>query len=141
MHNTRSTKGNEIKRNWYVVDVQGKILGRIATEIAQLLMGKAKPYFVRHLDCGDFVVVINASSIVTTGKKDVQKIYTSYSGYPGGLKKVSLGEMKKKNPGEVVRHAVSGMLPQNKLRDQMLTRLFIYADANHPHKDKLTVTV
>lgn len=134
---TTSTKAKEISRVWHEVDMQGKILGREATHIATKLTGKAKPYFVRHLDCGDHVVVINAEKLVVTGQKLAQKVYTSYSGYPGGLRSEQLKDMLKRKPEEVVRRAVSGMLPKNKLRDQMLKRLHIYAGSEHPHAQQL----
>src|SRR3989344_7405481 len=113
---TTSTKLSQISRGWRLFDVNEKTLGRVASEIATVLMGKSKPYFVSNLDCGDFVVVINAANVKTTGNKDAQKKYTSYSGYPGGLKTVTLGELRIKRPTEIIRHAVSGMLPKNKLR-------------------------
>lgn len=134
--NAAAIKKKEIKRYWHLVDARGKILGRLATQIAQLLMGKSKTYFSRHLDGGDYVVVINAENIVTTGKKGEQKIYTRYSGYPGGLKKQTLNELKATRPEEVIRHAVAGMLPKNKLRKRMLSRLHIYAGDKHPYQDK-----
>ena len=133
---TQPTKLKDIKRHWHKFDVAGQILGRSATQIAQLLMGKSKPYFVRHLDCGDYVVVINAGKVAVTGKKLTQKIYTSYSGYPGGLKKENLAHLLQRRPTQVVFHAVSGMLPKNKLRDKMLTRLYVFADEKHPYQKK-----
>jgi large subunit ribosomal protein L13 len=133
---TKPTKAKDIVRNWHLVDVGGQVLGRAATDIAHKLMGKSKPYFTRHLDCGDYVVVINAAHIVTTGKKETQKLYTRYSGYPGGLKAKALWQVRREKPTEVVRHAVWGMLPKNKLRDRLITRLYIYRDADHPHKTK-----
>ncbi|KKR48397.1 MAG: 50S ribosomal protein L13 [Candidatus Levybacteria bacterium GW2011_GWA2_40_16] len=106
---TQPTKVSQIKRDWHLIDVKGKILGRVSTEIARLLMGKNKPYFVKNLDCGDYVVVINAKEISITGKKEKDKIYTSYSGYPGGLRKRTLAELRHNKPEEIVRHTVSGM--------------------------------
>lgn len=134
---TRPTKVAEIKRDWHIIDVKGKILGRISTQIAQLLMGKNKPYFVKNLDCGDYVVVINAKEISTTGKKEKDKIYTSYSGYPGGLRKRTLAELRFNKPEEIVRHAVSGMLPKNKLRESLLKRLFVFEGVEHKFQDKI----
>lgn len=122
-----TTKQSDIKREKHEIDAKDKVLGRLATEIAQLLVGKSKPYFVRHLDCGDFVTVINAKQVKVTGKKDTQKIYTRYSGYPAGLKKTTLGSLRKDNPTEIIRHAVWGMLPNNKLRDIWIARLKIEA--------------
>ena len=134
-----STKAKDIKRFWHLIDAKEEILGRLSTKIAQLLIGKAKPYFVPHLDCGDFVVVINAEKIRVTGKKEDQKIYTRYSGYPGGLKEIVLKDLRKKNPKEIIRHAVSGMLPKNKLRKGRLKRLCVYAGTDHPHGKKLNM--
>ena len=133
---TTTPKATDIARSWHRIDAQGKVLGRLATGVAELLMGKRKPYFVRHMDCGDTVVVINAKGFVTTGKKDAQKLYSNYSGYPGGLKQTQLKTLKATKPEEVIYRAVAGMLPKNKLQDQMLTRLFIYAGDEHPYKDK-----
>jgi large subunit ribosomal protein L13 len=132
----KSTKAKEIKRVWHIIDVKGKTIGNAATEIAVKLMGKQKPNFVRHLDCGDFVVVINSKFVESTGKKETKKMYGNYSGYPGGLKQKALWQIRKENPNEIIHHAVWGMLPTNKLRDRLVTRLFIYPDENHPYKDK-----
>lgn len=132
-----STKAKDISRKWHLVDVKGKTIGSAATEIAVVLMGKQKPNFVRHLDCGDFVVVINSSLIESTGKKEIKKMYGRYSGYPAGLKMKALWQIRRENPNEIIRHAVWGMLPTNKLRDRLMTRLFIYPDDNHPYKDKI----
>ena len=132
-----STKANDIKRVWHVVDVKGKTIGAAATEIAVKLMGKGKPNFVRHLDCGDYVVVINSKLVESTGKKETKKMYGNYSGYPGGLKEKALWQVRKENPNEVIRHAVWGMLPTSKLRDRLVTRLFIYPDEKHSHTEVL----
>jgi len=137
MKMTKPTKASDIKRSWHLIDVNGKILGRISSEIAELLMGKSKPYYVRNLDCGDYVVVINASGVKVTGKKETDKKYYRHSGYPGGLRVETLKELRESKPEEIIRHAVKGMLPQNKLRDRMLTRLFVYKDKSHPYQDKL----
>lgn len=136
MKYTKSTKESEIERKWHIFDAKGKILGRLASEIAQVLMGKYKPNFVRHLDCGDYVVVINANQFVVTGRKEKEKLYSNYSGYPGGLKQKSLRQIRIEKPTEPIRHAVYGMLPKNKLRDRLIARLFIYEGEDHPHKDK-----
>jgi len=133
---TNPTKEKDIKRKWHLVDIKRKILGREATKIARLLIGKSKPYFVSHIDCGDYVVVINASEVIVSGKKATQKIYQKYSGYPGGLKTKSFNEVLKTNPKRIIKEAVSGMLPKNKLRASMLKRLYIFSDDNHPYKDK-----
>lgn len=133
---TKSTKAEDITRKWHLIDLKEKTLGRISTEIANLLMGKSKSYFVRNLDCGDYVVVINAKDIKVTGKKELKKEYYRYSGYPGGLKKQTLGELRERKPEEIIIHAVKGMLPQNRLRDRMLARLKIFAGEEHPYNDK-----
>lgn len=134
---TRPTKKGQIKRKWHLFDVEDKILGRVATQIAFLLRGKGKPYFIPHLDCGDYVVVINAKEVKVTGKKEKQKIYTRYSGYPGGLKKETLKHLRQKSPEKIIRQAVSGMLPKNKLRKRWLARLFVSVDDKHPYGDKV----
>jgi large subunit ribosomal protein L13 len=136
--NTPATKVSELEHNWQLVDVKGKILGRVASEIAQKLIGKSKRNYVRNLDCGDNVVVINAAHFEVTGKKDKEKLYDSFSGYPGGLKQKALWQVKKEKPTEPIRHAVWGMLPKNKLRDRLITRLYIYPTAEHPYTDKFS---
>ncbi len=133
---TAATREQDIKRSWHLIDAKGKILGRVATEIAELLMGKSKPYFVRNLDCGDYVVVINAKDIKVTGNKEEKKVYYRHSGYPGGFKAETLKELKARRPEEILKRAVKGMLPQNKLRDRMLKRLFIFAGEEHRFQDK-----
>jgi len=132
----KPTKLSDIKREWHLVDANGQILGRLATVIAGLLMGKTKAYFVRHLDCGDYVVVINAKDIAVTGRKEKQKKYYRYSGYPGGLKVETLEQLRQRRPQNLIYEAVKGMLPQNKLRDRMLTRLYAFAGEEHPYEDK-----
>lgn len=132
----KPTKQSEIKRDWHFFDAKNNILGRMAMEIAKLLTGKNKPYFVRHLDCGDYVVVVNAKEIKLTGKKEKQKTYKHYSGYPGGLKSKTLGQLRKENSTRIIIEAVRGMLPNNKLRDRMMTRLYVFAESEHPYKDK-----
>src|SRR3989344_2383835 len=133
---TKPTKTSEIERAWHLVDINGKILGRVAGEIAKLLMGKSKPYFAKNLDCGDFVVVVNSAEVKVTGKKEKDKVYTRYSGYPGGLRKITLSELRAQKPEEIIRHAVSGMLPKNKLRASMLKRLFVFKGAEHKFAEK-----
>lgn len=123
----------EITRSWYLVDAKGKILGRLATKIAGLLSGKTKPVYTPSVDGGDFVVVINARHIRVTGKKEEGKIYYHHTGYPGGLKRQTFKELIEKKPEEVLRRAVKGMLPKNKLGRKMLKRLKVYPDATHPH--------
>lgn len=136
---TQPTKISDIKHEWHLVDMQGKILGRTSSGIAKLLMGKSKPYFIPHLDCGDYVVVVNAAKVTVTGKKGTQKAYQRYSGYPAGLKAKSFNQVLGEDPARIIREAVSGMLPQNKLRASMLKRLYVYADEDHPYKNKLKI--
>jgi len=133
---TKPTKLSDIKRSWHLLDVKGQVLGRAATTVAAKLMGKGKPNFVRNLDCGDYVVVINAAHIKTTGRKEKKKMYGNYSGYPGGLKQKALWQVRQEKPTEPMRRAIWGMLPTNKLRDRLVTRLYIYPEKDHPYKDK-----
>ena len=133
---TESTKQSTIKRNWHLIDMQGKTLGREATIIALLLMGKKKPYFVKNLDCGDYVVVINAKEVAVTGNKEENKVYARHSGYPGGFRQETLKELRNRKPEAIITHAVKGMLPDNKLKKQMLTRLFVFAGTEHKYADK-----
>ena len=126
----------EVKRNWYLIDVKDQILGRVSTKIARHLTGKDKVEYVPHQDVGDYVVVINAKEVGVTGKKEKQKTYYRHSGFPGGLRSETLGELRKRRPEEVVRRAVKGMLPKNKLQKPMLKRLHIFAGAEHNFKDK-----
>lgn len=135
---TRSISSKEISRTWHLIDLKGKILGREIPRISELLQGKHKVNFVPYLDNGDFVVVINAKEIEVSGRKPSQKEYKYYSGFPGGQRVVTLKEMMIRNPKEVIRHAVSGMLPKTKLRDTRLSRLHIYEGAEHPYNDKFS---
>src|SRR5262245_16507718 len=121
------------ERNWLLVDAEGKTLGRLATQIADALRGKRKPEYTPHVDTGDFVVVVNAEKIHVTGNKREQKRYYRHSGYPGGLRSRSLDDMLERRPEEVIRHAVKGMLPRNRLRRKQLTKLKVYAGPDHPH--------
>lgn len=134
---TKQPKASEIKRNWHEIDLKDKVLGRIATEIAKLLMGKSKSNFVRYLDCGDYVVAKNAKLVKVSGNKAMQKKYYSHSGYPMGFKEVSYQRMSENKPENIIMEAVKGMLPQNKLRASMLKRLYIYPEETHPYKDKI----
>jgi large subunit ribosomal protein L13 len=131
---TYSAKKGEIAREWYVVDAEGQILGRLATQIADRLRGKGKPGYTPHVDTGDFVVVVNADKIAVTGTKLDSKMYYRHSGYPGGLKQRTLREQLDRRPTEVLRKAVKGMLPKNKLANQQITKLKIYAGPDHPHE-------
>jgi large subunit ribosomal protein L13 len=130
---TKVLKKTDINRKWFVVDAKNKILGRFATRIALILTGKNKPQYTAHVDCGDFVVVLNADKFRVTGKKMDDKIYYSHSMYPGGLKAISLKLMLEKHPKKVIYKAVSGMLPKNRFRDRRLKRLKIYLASDHPH--------
>jgi large subunit ribosomal protein L13 len=127
-------KRNEIERKWWLIDADGKILGRLATEISILLQGKRNPEFVKFMDSGDFVVVINAEKVKVTGKKLEQKKYYSHSGYPGGIRERTLKELLEKNPEDVLRKAVRGMIPKNKLGRAMYKKLKVYTGPDHPHE-------
>lgn len=136
---TQSTKGQtekEIKRAWHLVDVKDQVLGRVVSSIIQPLSGASKSNYAPYLDQGDYVVVINAKNVKLTGKKTQQKVYTYYSGYPGGQKVKTAADLKNTNPAELIRHAVTGMLPKNKLRKKRLGRLYIYEGAQHPYADR-----
>ena len=130
---TFSLRPKEIDRKWYVVDADGQILGRFASQIANRLRGKYKPEFSPHMDNGDFIVVVNCEKIRVTGKKLLEKEYYRHSGWVGGLKEISLGEMLARHPKRVIMHAVKGMLPRNKLGRAILKKLKIYVGPNHPH--------
>ena len=130
---TYSVKKSDIERQWHVIDASGKVLGRLATQVAGLLMGKHKPMFSRHLDTGDFVVVINADKVRLTGNKARQKVYYRHSGYPGGLKSVSFEKMMQTHPTRIIEHAVKGMLPHNRLGASMMKKLKVYTGDSHPH--------
>jgi large subunit ribosomal protein L13 len=134
MTTTYMAKANEVEYKWYVIDAEGKTLGRLASEAASLIRGKHKPTFTPHVDTGDFVIVINASKVVLTGKKLDQKKYYRHSGYPGGLKTTSAREMINNKPERLLELAIHGMLPKNKLGHQLKTKLKVYAGAEHPHQ-------
>lgn len=134
---TKATKKSEIKRVWHLVNADNQILGRLATKIAGLLMGKRKPYLVGYLDCGDYVVVINAAKVKITGNKNIQKFYSRHSGYPGGFKQISFKAQMAQDPTKIIIHAVSGMLPKNTLRADRLARLKVFADEKHPYGEKI----
>ncbi len=127
-------KKTEIKKKWLLVDAEGKILGRLASKIAQILSGKNKPIYTPFLDTGDFVVVINAKKVKVTGNKEKKKIYYHYSGYPGGMKEIVYEKLLEKKPTVIIQKAVRGMLPKNKLRRKMLKKLKIYAGTKHRHQ-------
>lgn len=130
---TYSAKPREIEQKWYVVDAEAQTLGRLATRIADVLRGKGKPQYTPHVDTGDFVVVVNAEKIRVTGKKLEQKVYYRHSGYPGGLRERTLAEQLQRRPEEVLRRAVRGMLPKNRLASVQLGKLKVYAGPEHPH--------
>jgi large subunit ribosomal protein L13 len=134
---TQVAKINEVSRDWYLVDANEKVLGRVATQIANVLRGKNKPIFTPSVDTGDFVIVVNAEKIVLTGNKLADKMYYSHSGYPGGLKSTSAAKLLEKKATELLRQAVKGMLPKNKLASQMLKKLKIYSGSAHPHASQL----
>jgi large subunit ribosomal protein L13 len=129
------------QRDWYVVDAEGQTLGRLATRIADALRGKRKPEYTPHIDTGDFIVVVNAEKIRVTGDKMAQKVYWRHSGYPGGIKSRTLAEMLDRRPEEVIRKAVKGMLPRNRLARQQLTKLKVYAGPEHPHAAQMPKTM
>ncbi len=129
------------KRKWYLIDAKGKVLGRVAAEVARILRGKNKPTFTPHVDCGDFVIVINAKHVKLTGRKWEQKKYYRHSGYIGGLKEIKAEDMLKKYPERLVVHAVKGMLPKNRLGNRLITKLKVYPEAEHPHKAQNPVKI
>jgi large subunit ribosomal protein L13 len=131
---TYSTKAKDVERQWHVIDASGKTLGKLATQVANLLMGKHKPTFVPYLDTGDFVIVLNATKVKVTGKKPKQKTYYRHSGYPGGIKAETYEEMMAAHPTRVIEHAVKGMLPHNRLGRAMFKKLKVYAGDSHPHQ-------
>ena len=130
---TYSPKPDDIEQKWYVVDANGLVLGRLATKIAQILRGKHKPMWAPHMDCGDFIVVVNADKVRITGRKTLQKRYVHHSGYPGGLRQTPFARVMLDKPEYILRHAVRGMLPHNRLGRHMLKKLKIYTAAEHPH--------
>lgn len=131
---TYMAKPDEVDKKWYVVDAEGKTLGRLASRIATVLRGKHKPEYTPHVDTGDFVIVVNSEKVTLTGNKWDQKIHYKHSQYPGGLKTKTYGELREKNPQEIIRHAVDGMVPNNKLGKKMMKKLKIYAGPDHPHQ-------
>lgn len=136
MKTTITPKVNEDERKWYLIDANGKVLGRLASEVAQILRGKKKPTYTPHLDLGDHVVIINAEKIFVTGNKAQQKLYYRHSGYPGALKSKTLAKMSKEKPEWIIEHAVKGMLPKNRLGRKMFKKLKVYAGESHPHESQ-----
>ena len=122
-----------VERKWYVVDCEGQTLGKVASKVAAVLRGKHKPTFTPHVDCGDYVIVINAEKIQVTGKKRKEKIYKRHTGYPGGLREISFEKLQEKKPEEIIRHAVKGMMPKGRLGRQMYKKLKVYAGPDHKH--------
>ena len=141
MMKTYTAKPREIEQTWYLLDAEGKTLGRLATQIADLLRGKGKPQYTPHIDTGDFVVVVNAERIHVTGNKLEQKLYYRHSGYPGGLRSRTLAEQQARRPEEVIRKAVKGMLPKNKLAARQIVKLKVYAGPDHPHEAQNPVAI
>ncbi|HHW93342.1 MAG TPA: 50S ribosomal protein L13 [Clostridiaceae bacterium] len=131
---TYMPKASDVDRRWYLVDAEGKVLGRLATEIAAILRGKNKPEYTPHMDMGDFVIVVNADKVVLSGKKEQQKVYRRHTGYPSGLREVPYERMMAKHPERVLEKAVRGMLPKNSLGRAMFRKLKVYAGPNHKHK-------
>ncbi|GFE59249.1 50S ribosomal protein L13 [Geobacter sp. AOG1] len=131
---TQVAKKEQVTRDWYLVNVEEKVLGRVATQIANILRGKNKAVFTPSVDTGDFVIVVNAEKIALTGNKMADKVYYSHSGFPGGIKAITAGKLIDKKPEELIRKAVKGMLPKNKLARHMLSKLKIYTGSEHPHK-------
>jgi len=131
---TYQAKKEEVEHQWYLVDAEGKVLGRLATELAKILRGKNKPIYTPHVDTGDFVIVVNAGKVALTGKKMKDKTYYRHTGYPGGIREMSAEKLLAKKPTEMIRIAVKGMLPKTSLGRQMIQKLKIYAGAKHPHE-------
>lgn len=134
LQRTFSPKPGDIKRVWYVVDAADAPLGRISSEVAQILRGKSKPTYAPHMDGGDFVIIVNAEKIYVSGNKETQKIYFRHSGYPGGLRAETFAKVRKERPERIIESAVRGMLPKNRLGRQMIKKLKVYAGPDHPHQ-------
>ena len=138
---TTSIRVNAITRNWYIVDADGQILGRLASEVAQIIRGKQKPFFTPHMDMGDFVVVINAEKVKVTGNKEKDKTYFRHSGYPGGVTQINLRKVRQNFPEKIITNAVKGMLPHNRLGRKLLTHLKVYSGELHPHAAQQPQTI
>ena len=138
---TFTLKAKDIKKNWYLIDAEDQVLGRLSTKIAQLIRGKEKPEFTPHLDMGDLVIVVNADKVKVSGSKEDDKVYWRHSGFPGGQKETSLSEMRDKFPDRIITNAVKGMLPHNRLGRKMLKNLKVYADENHPHEAQQPIKI
>ena len=131
--NTFMANAQNVERKWYVVDADGMMLGRLATQVANILRGKTKPIYTPHVDTGDYVIIINAEKVEVTGKKRQEKIYKHHTGYPGGLREVTFEKLQAKKPEEIIRHAVKGMMPKGRLGRQMYKKLKVYAGPDHKH--------
>jgi len=138
---TTSIRADEINREWFIVDAEGQTLGRLASEIAQIIRGKKKPFYTPHMDMGDFVVVVNAEKVKVTGNKEKDKSYFRHSGFPGGVTQISLQKVRQDFPERIVTNAVKGMLPHNRLGRQLLTHLKVYSGTEHPHGAQLPKTI
>jgi len=138
---TTSIRADEINREWFIVDAEGQTLGRLASEIAQIIRGKKKPFYTPHMDMGDFVVVVNAKKVKVTGNKEKDKSYFRHSGFPGGVTQISLQKVRQDFPERIITNAVKGMLPHNRLGRQLLTHLKVYSGTEHPHTAQLPKTI
>ena len=138
---TISIRADEINREWFIVDAEGHTLGRLASEIAQIIRGKKKPFYTPHMDMGDFVVVVNAEKVKVTGNKEKDKSYFRHSGFPGGVTQISLQKVRQDFPERIITNAVKGMLPHNRLGRQLLTHLKVYSGSEHPHAAQLPKTI
>ena len=138
---TTSIRADEINREWFIVDAEGQTLGRLASEIAQIIRGKKKPFYTPHMDMGDFVVVVNAEKVKVTGNKEKDKSYFRHSGFPGGVTQISLQKVRQDFPERMITNAVKGMLPHNRLGRQLLTHLKVYSGTEHPHAAQLPKTI
>ena len=138
---TTSIRINEINRDWFIVDAENQILGRLSSEIAQILRGKKKPFFTPHMDMGDFVIVINAEKVKVTGKKEKNKTYFRHSGFPGGITQINLKKVRQSYPERIIINAVKGMLPHNRLGRKLLTHLKVYSGDLHPHTAQQPQTI
>jgi len=138
---TTSIRAEEVSRKWFIVDAEGQTLGRLASEIAQIIRGKKKPFYTPHMDMGDFVVVVNAEKVKVTGNKEKDKSYFRHSGFPGGVTQISLHKVRQDFPERIITNAVKGMLPHNRLGRRLLTHLKVYSGTEHPHAAQLPQTI
>ncbi|MDC2963972.1 50S ribosomal protein L13 [Gammaproteobacteria bacterium] len=138
---TQSVNKESVLHDWYLVDADGKTLGRLSTQIANRLRGKHKPEFTPHVDTGDYIVVVNADKIRVTGKKETDKLYYHHTGFPGGIKSMALGKMREKSPEKILENAIKGMMPKNRLGRAMVSKLKVYAGSSHPHSAQQPVAL